>query len=687
MKYTVQHLEQLLDMTPQSVDLKDSEGRYTYFNPAFKETMSNIMGYECDEILGKKSHEIFTKISKEYSIFLEKNKIYIYELNIKDRKIIMEVKEVPLIEDETNVGGTAEILSISHEELVAKGIIEDGFKEITEIYTWNQQNERLDIKYKDVENIIDEFFMALQCDYLSIYRYDKEKGLLEKYITRGLDEYQESMKKEEDIDLKRLEASFRNKEKNYMNHISEISEYKGYKKDFQERGIAYWGAYPVQFNEQIWGIVNVGYKGNNKRPYFKNTYVDDLCRKIVSIIKNEYLIERIFKEIDLEEQIVRERELFFETATDFLCILDEKQKVRRINRVWAENLGYTKESIKGKEIYEYIYEEDRVESRAVIKEQFQGKKIKGFINRYQMEDGSLRWILWRGKSVSIKDKKIIIGVGKDINKHKQVEEKRLELKKNLEREKYKNLFFSTISHEFKTPLNIILSITQLIGDNCIEENSSGIEDKFNKYINFIDRNAYTTLKVANNLIDLMKMDTRIEKLNYNYYNIVEVIEEITIAVAKYTQNKGVNITFDTEIEEQVIWCDEKAIERIMLNLLSNAIKHSPVGGNVLVYIKPWEGNIRISIEDQGAGLTDMGDGVDIGQVIWHNENKGLGLRIVDQLVNLHKGKLIIENQKAVGMKVTFVLPILEGEYEGEIIYRGDLSDRHRESCKQELCDI
>ncbi|MEG0500797.1 MAG: PAS domain S-box protein, partial [Cellulosilyticaceae bacterium] len=80
MKYTVQHLEQLLDMTPQSVDLKDSEGRYTYFNPAFKETMSNIMGYECDEILGKKSHEIFTKISKEYSIFLEKNKIYIYEL-------------------------------------------------------------------------------------------------------------------------------------------------------------------------------------------------------------------------------------------------------------------------------------------------------------------------------------------------------------------------------------------------------------------------------------------------------------------------------------------------------------------------------------------------------------------------------------------------------------------------------
>ncbi|MEG0325086.1 MAG: HAMP domain-containing sensor histidine kinase, partial [Cellulosilyticaceae bacterium] len=199
--------------------------------------------------------------------------------------------------------------------------------------------------------------------------------------------------------------------------------------------------------------------------------------------------------------------------------------------------------------------------------------------------------------------------------------------------------------------------------------------------------AYTTLKVANNLIDLMKMDTRIEKLNYNYYNIVEVIEEITIAVAKYTQNKGVNITFDTEIEEQVIWCDEKAIERIMLNLLSNAIKHSPVGGNVLVYIKPWEGNIRISIEDQGAGLTDMGDGVDIGQVIWHNENKGLGLRIVDQLVNLHKGKLIIENQKAVGMKVTFVLPILEGEYEGEIIYRGDLSDRHRESCKQELCDI
>lgn len=687
MKYTAQHLEELLDMTPQGVDIKDSEERYTYFNPTFKEAISNIMGYECDEILGKKSNEIFKNITNEYSVELEKDKIYIYELNVEDRKIIIEVKKIPVIEDKTNEVGSVEILSISNEDVVVKKIIEDRFKEITEIYALNEKNQQFDMKYKDVEDIIDKFFMALQCDYLSIYKYDKEKGLLEKYIIRGLDKYQECMKDEEAIDLKTLEKNFINKEKNYMNHISQIKEYKGYKKDFQERGIAYWGAYPIQINDQIWGIVNVGYKGNNKRPYFKNIYVDELCQKIVSIIKNEYLIERVFKEIDLEEQVIRERELFFEAATDFLCILDEKEEVRRINRVWAEQLGHTKESIKGKSIYDYIYEADKSESRTVIKEQFDGKEIKGFINRYQMKDGSLRWILWRGKSVSIKDKKISIGVGKDINKHKEIEEKRLELKKNLEREKYKNLFFSTISHEFKTPLNIILSITQLIGHNFIEGNISGIEDKFNKYINFIDRNAYTTLKVANNLIDLIKMDTRIEKLNYNYYNIVEVIEEITIAVAKYAENKGINITFDTEIEEQVIGCDEKAIERIMLNLLSNAIKHSPVGGNVLVYIQPWESNIRISIEDQGEGLANRGNGVDIGQVIWNTESKGLGLRIVDQLVNLHKGKLIIENQNSRGLRVTFVLPIPEGEYEGETIYRGDLSDRHRESCKQELCDI
>ena len=68
------------------------------------------------------------------------------------------------------------------------------------------------------------------------------------------------------------------------------------------------------------------------------------------------------------------------------------------------------------------------------------------------------------------------------------------------------------------------------------------------------------------------------------HNIVSIVEDITISVAQYIENKGVELIFDTEVEEEIIACDPDKIERIMLNLLSNAIKYTKADGKIEVYL-------------------------------------------------------------------------------------------------------
>jgi signal transduction histidine kinase len=80
------------------------------------------------------------------------------------------------------------------------------------------------------------------------------------------------------------------------------------------------------------------------------------------------------------------------------------------------------------------------------------------------------------------------------------------------------------------------------------------------------------------------MDSGFFELNTQNLNIISVIEEITLSVAEYIENKGLSLVFDTDVEEKIAACDPDKIERIILNLLSNAVKFTPEGGRILVSI-------------------------------------------------------------------------------------------------------
>lgn len=261
---------------------------------------------------------------------------------------------------------------------------------------------------------------------------------------------------------------------------------------------------------------------------------------------------------------------------------------------------------------------------------------------------------------------------------KKVNEQVKELKKAKEEaeaaNEAKSTFLANISHELRTPLNIILSSIQLVElylnkDEIVDKNK--LRDK----INIQRQNCYRLLRLINNLIDITKIDSGNFTLNFGQCNIVEVVESIVMSVVEYVEEKGINLIFDTEIEEKEVICDLDAIERIVLNLLSNAIKFTPEGGNIYANIYDTDEGIRISVKDTGVGMSEdildkiferfkQGDNL----LTRRSEGSGIGLSLVKYLAEMHGGHVSVESELQMGSVFTVEIPSVHDKKEDSSVH-------------------
>ncbi|MBK5242659.1 MAG: PAS domain-containing sensor histidine kinase [Clostridium sp.] len=270
-----------------------------------------------------------------------------------------------------------------------------------------------------------------------------------------------------------------------------------------------------------------------------------------------------------------------------------------------------------------------------------------------------------------------------------------EIKSNIVMEKTLKLqgeFLVNISHELKTPLNVIFATAQLFDLFC---NSGSLDDKRNsiiKYIDSIKQNSYRLSKLINNIVDLSKIEAGFYKLNLSNNNIVAIVEDIVMSVTNFTDIKGLNIIFDTDIEENIIACDPEAIDRIVLNLISNAIKFSEVGDEIFVSIKDKNKFVEISVKDNGIGIEeknldmifDRFNQVD-KSLSKNSEGTGIGLSLVKSIVELHGGSLFVESVFGKCSEFTVRLPSKKVLQESKL-YINKLPIKN-ESIRVELSDI
>ncbi|HEY9060401.1 MAG TPA: PAS domain-containing sensor histidine kinase [Pseudobacteroides sp.] len=306
------------------------------------------------------------------------------------------------------------------------------------------------------------------------------------------------------------------------------------------------------------------------------------------------------------------------------------------------------------------------------------------------EDGYL-WIHLKGQGIWNSHGQIlsIIGTHTDITEKKTVEEKlKLASDENLrllneviEYDKLKTEFFTNISHEFRTPLNVILGSVQLIESYKDNKNPDEIKNKLNKNVASIRQNCYRLLKIINNIIDITKIDSGFLELNRQCCNIVDVIERVTLSVAEFIESKSLSLTFDTDTEEKYMVCDINKIERVMLNLLSNATKFNRPGGSIFVRLNDMGDNILISIRDTGIGIPkDKKDQIFERfrqlntSLTKESEGSGIGLSIVKSLIDMHGGEISVESE--LGEYTEFIIR-LPANAEASCIQAGNEDNKSR----------
>ncbi|WP_010234098.1 PAS domain-containing sensor histidine kinase [Clostridium arbusti] len=284
-------------------------------------------------------------------------------------------------------------------------------------------------------------------------------------------------------------------------------------------------------------------------------------------------------------------------------------------------------------------------------------------------------------------KPTILSILRNITSEKEVEELQKDVEKNTkllkESREFNTMiteFFINISHELKTPLNLIFSALQMIKLYNNKEKQCGNVIKRNYYVDIMRINSYRLLKLINNLLDLTKSDSGFLKLQLENSNIVAMIEDITLSISDYVESKGINLIFDTNVEEKVMAVDGDKIERIMLNLLSNAVKFTNSGGEILVNVVDEDDKVYISVKDTGIGIPDDKKKLifeRFGQVdktlSRNREGTGLGLSLVKSFVELHGGTIHIESQVGVGSNFIVELPVkhVEKNAENKAFYETD----------------
>lgn len=241
-------------------------------------------------------------------------------------------------------------------------------------------------------------------------------------------------------------------------------------------------------------------------------------------------------------------------------------------------------------------------------------------------------------------------------------------------EKIKEEFYANISHELRTPINVVSSALQL--NNLMLENNK-LEDMVKNNV-IIRENCLRLIRTVNNFIDTNRISEGFLEPNKKVYNIVNVVESVVLACNKYMILTDTQLVFDTSLEEIYLCCDIDHIERVMLNILSNSLKHGKFGGNINVVIETNENYVNISVSNDAEPIPkEMREiifekfGKGDTSLTRQSEGSGLGLYISKKLVELNGGTINIDSSKEGGNVFNIRFPFNFSGEQWEVDFESD----------------
>lgn len=234
-----------------------------------------------------------------------------------------------------------------------------------------------------------------------------------------------------------------------------------------------------------------------------------------------------------------------------------------------------------------------------------------------------------------------------------------ELNRIKEKNKFKTEFLSNVAYDIKKPINKIFETN----NNLIENKGKYNSENINNHTRLVKQNCYRLIRLLSNVEYVSRIDNGTCTLELRKCDIVKLVENIVKISKTYTDKKGIDISFKSEVNKKILSLDIDKVEKIILNILSNAIKFTDTGGRIDINLYMENEQVCISIKDTGIGIPK-----DKTEVIFENfeqldttlsrgcEGTGMGLSVVKKLANLNNIKINVESELNKGSEFIITLP-------------------------------
>ena len=214
-------------------------------------------------------------------------------------------------------------------------------------------------------------------------------------------------------------------------------------------------------------------------------------------------------------------------------------------------------------------------------------------------------------------------------------------------------FINNFSHEFKTPIASIQGFAKML------KRSDLTPEEREEYLDIIINESDRLTSLANNVLNLSKIEQQTILTEQEYFNASEQIRQVIAMMLSKWPDKNVSFTFDSD--EVYLTGNEELLKQVWLNLLDNAIKFSPDNGEITIQILSDKENVTILFRDQGPGMTPetakhLFDKFYQGDASRTTAGNGLGLTIVEQIIALHSGTIHVKKTDSTGTVFEIILP-------------------------------
>ncbi len=408
-------------------------------------------------------------------------------------------------------------------------------------------------------------------------------------------------------------------------------------------------------------------------PIFENGKTVRVVGTLIDITREVNLRSR------LETVNIKFKKLL-QLSNELIFSLNRSGYFMLINDKSAVELGYNPGDMIGKHFLEFISEDDKPTVAIAFQKILKSSDAVSF--DVKMVDSLLKEIPFRITAVSLKSGSEVTGVigyGKNLKhifteerKLKELNEKLLEANRLLaiERDRasaqvteleklndLKNEFISNVSHELRTPLASIIGFAETISSD--DEMPFDLIKEFNEII--VSEGKRLT-KLIDDILDFSKLEENKETLEFSTFDIVELVNNLLESYKIQIHKKGLELIANIPHAEFIVNGDKRRIETAVSNILSNSVKFTPRGKTITVSVNSFLNEVQIVIKDTGVGIPKD----ELGTVFqkfrkanrtgYHKPGAGIGLALVKQIVDLHKGAVTIKSELDKGTEVEIRLP-------------------------------